>query len=77
MSQQREPPPPPLNPDRPADPARAAMRMAGAGGIALFCALVIGIVLYAVNREDRTASESSAAPTTIGQSQQTPAGKGK
>jgi len=41
-------------------------------GVLIACGLVVGIVLYALNRDDRTASDTSLPPATSGQSQQAP-----
>ena len=68
----------PNNPNR-IDPNRRVVRdrdgMSGAmmAGIALALALGLGILFYALNRDDRTASTTtSSPPATTGQTQKAP-----
>jgi len=68
----------PNNPNR-VDPNRRVVRdtkgLSGAmiAGIMLAIALGIGVLFYAMNRDDRAASTTTSPPATTGQSQKAPA----
>ena len=68
----------PNNPNR-VDPNRRVVRdskgLSGAmiAGIMLAIALGIGVLFYAMNRDDRAASTTTSPPATTGQTQKAPA----
>ena len=67
----------PYDPNRPTTEPnvvrdREGMSSTMIAGIIIGVALVLGIVLYAVNRDDQTASTTSSPPATTGQTQKAP-----
>ena len=66
----------PDNPNNRMDPRvpreREGMSMAAIAGIAIAIVLGLGVLFYALNRDDRTASTTSP-PATTGQTQKAPA----